>query len=312
MTENDVKKIFVVGAGTMGSGLAQSYAQAGYTVSLYSRSQETLDRAHEYIGSGLQTLAQEDLVDASQIPAIMGRISYTRSVEEGAQDVDIAVETVVENIEVKKDMYKQLDKFCPPRALIASNTSFLNIFEFAETSRPDKILIAHWYSPPHLMPFVEVVKGPQTDSANVDLMVAILRKMGKKPAVLHKFIPGFIINRLQIAFQRECHYLVDNDYISPADLDEAAKWGLAMRMMVLGIWKRMDFGGIDISVNNLRNPDIDPVPVDYMPKKVFELAEKGHLGLKTGKGWYDYSDKSKAEHLRERDLGLIKMLKAFQ
>ncbi len=312
MTEKDVKKIFVVGAGTMGSGLAQSYAQAGYTVSLYSRSQETLDRAKEYINAGLHTLAQENMVDGNQIPAIMGRISYTRSVEEGSQNVDIAVETVVENVEVKKDMYKQLDRFCPPRALIASNTSFLNIFEFAETSRPDKILIAHWYSPPHLMPFVEVVKGPQTDNANVELMAAVLRKMGKKPAVLQKFIPGFIINRLQIAFQRECHYLVDNDYISPADLDEAAKWGLALRMLILGIYKRMDFGGIDITVNNLKNPGIDPVPLDYMPKKVFELAEQGHLGLKTGKGWYDYSDKSKTEYLRERDLGLIKILKAFQ
>ncbi len=312
MTENDVKKIFVVGAGTMGSGLAQSYAQAGYTVSLFSRTQETLDRAREYISSSLQTLAQEDMVDAGQIPAILDRISYTRSVEEGAQDVDIAVETIAENVEVKKDMYKQLDKFCPPRALIASNTSFLNIFEFAETSRPDKILIAHWYSPPHLMPFVEVVKGPQTDSANVELMAAILRKMGKKPAVLQKFIPGFIINRLQIAFQRECHYLVDNDYISPEDMDEAAKWGLALRMLILGVYKRMDFGGIDITVNNLKNPNIDPVPLDYMPKKVFELAEQGHLGLKTGKGWYDYSEKSKAEYLRERDLGLIKILKAFR
>jgi len=312
MNEGDIKKIFVVGAGVMGHGLAQSFAEGGYQVSLYSRTEKTLDRARGLIESSLNTKAKEGLSDSSQIPAILKRITTTTSLEEGAQDADIALETVVENIQAKKDIFAQMDAHCPPKTLLASNTSFLNIFDFVETSRPDKVLIAHWYAPPQLIPLVEVVKGPETDIANLELMAQILRKMGKKPAVMKKFTPGFIINRLQIAFQRECHFLVDNDYITPQELDEAAKYGLALRMLVVGIMQRIDFGGLDISAKNQDNPNLQPVPLDYRPKKLFELVEQGHYGVKTGKGYYDYSGRTEAELYRERDLGLIRLLKALQ
>jgi 3-hydroxybutyryl-CoA dehydrogenase len=296
----------------MGYGMAMSYAQAGYQVSLFSRTQTTLDKAGNLMKSALNTMAQEGLVDGSQITQILELITMTTSLEEGARDADIAVETVAENRDVKKEIFAQLDTLCPPQTIFASNTSFLNIFDFIETSRPEKILIAHWFEPPHLIPLVEVVKGPQTDQANIDLMVRMLQKMGKKPAVMLKFLPGFILNRLQIAFQRECLYMIDEDYITPQELDEAAKYGLALRMLVIGIMQRMDFGGIDLSAKNLNNPNIDPVPLDYKPKKLFELVEQGHLGVKTGKGWYDYSSKTQAEWNRERDIGLIQLLKTIQ
>ena len=163
-----------------------------------------------------------------------------------------------------------------------------------------------------MIPLVEVVKGPKTDGANVELMAQILRKMGKKPAVMQKFIPGFIINRLQIAFYRECHFLVDNDYITPQELDEAAKYSLALRMLVLGVMQRIDFGGLDTSAKIQDNPNLQPVPLDYRPKKLFELVEQGHFGVKTGKGYYDYTGRTEAECYHERDLGLIRILKALQ
>jgi len=312
MEVKDIKKIFVVGAGTMGSGLAQVYAQAGYNVALYSRTQQTLDKATELTKSSLQTMAQESLLDSKKIPAILDRIKTTTFLEEGAKDADIAVETVVDNIETKKEIFKQLDKLCPTRTIIASNTSFLNIFEFADTSRPDKVLIAHWYMPPQLVPFIDVVKGPQTSDASLQLVVDMLRKMGKKTAVMQKFIPGYMINRLQMALNREVYYLVDNDYMTPQEIDEAARWGLALRMLVLGLLQRMDYGGIDMTVKNLNNPNTKPVPIDYKPKKVLELYKQGHLGVKTGKGWYDYSGKTQAEWNHERDVGLIKLLKALK
>jgi 3-hydroxybutyryl-CoA dehydrogenase len=312
MDVKDVKKIFVVGAGTMGSGLAQAYAEAGYQVTLYSRTQQTLDKAITLAKSSLETVAEEGLVSAKDIPTIMGRIKTTTSVEEGAKDADIAVETIVENAEEKKNIFKLLDQYLPPRAIIASNTSFLNIFDIVETNRPDKILSAHWYAPPQLIPFVEVAKGPKTSDDSVQLIVAVLKKMGKKPAVMQKFIPGFIINRFLVALQREVYYLVDNGYMEPKEIDEAARWGLALRMIIVGILQRMDYGGIDISVKNLNNPNTQSVPADYKPQKIFELYEKGHYGVKTGKGWYDYSGKTQAEWNRERDLGLIKLLKSLK
>jgi 3-hydroxyacyl-CoA dehydrogenase len=310
--KEDVKKIAVIGAGTMGHGIAQSFAQAGYQVSMMDNAQPSLERGLSLIESSLGTMAQEDILEQKLIPTIMKRITPTLSIEEAAYDADIAFEAVVEDKDVKKAVFAQLDTYCPPRTLLASNTTFLNIFDFVETSRPDKVLIAHWYAPPQIIPLVDVVKGPKTDQANVEFMAEILRVMGKKPAVFKKYVPGYVVTRLQIAFQREVFYLLDNDFLSPEELDEAAKWGLALRMMIVGVVQRIDFGGLDLTALNLEKSLFPPTPLEYKPKKIFKLVNQGHLGVKTGKGFYDYKSRTEADVCRERDLKLIKMLKALK
>jgi 3-hydroxybutyryl-CoA dehydrogenase len=307
-----IKKIAVVGAGTMGHGIAQSFAQAGYQVSLMSRTQKTLDRAVSLIESSLSAMAEEGVVTHGSIPVIMRKIHLTTSIEEAAQDADIAFETMAEDKEAKKEVFAQLDKYCPPRTLLASNTTYLNIFDFVETSRPDKVLIAHWYAPPQIIPLVDVVKGPRTEMANVEWMADILRNIDKKPAVFKKYVPGYVVTRLQIAFQREVFYLLDNDFLSPEELDEAAKWGLAMRMMVVGIVQRIDFGGLDLTARNLEKSLFPPTPLEYKPTKIFELVKQGCLGVKTGKGFFDYKGRSEAEVCKERDVKLIRMFKALK
>jgi 3-hydroxybutyryl-CoA dehydrogenase len=310
----DIRKILVVGAGTMGHGIAQSFAQEGYDVSLFSRSEQTLDRAKALIKSSLDTLAQEGMIDRKQIPAITGRIKMTRSLEEGARDADIAFETVVENRESKIEVFNQLDKLCPSKTLLASNTTSLNVFDFIKTSRPGNVLIAHWYTPPQIIPLVDVVKGPETSEDSVQVMLALLKKIGKTPLYLRKFISGYLISRWQIANLRDILYLIDNDIVTPEELDMAAKAGWALRMMVLGLIQRMDFGGLDLSVKSLDNPYVrsQMTPLDYKPVKVYELVKQGHLGIKTGKGFYDYKGKSEAELCQERDAKLIKILKAYK
>jgi len=308
----DINKVAVVGAGIMGHGLAQVFAQAGYEVSLVSRTQKTLDRASVLIESSLNTMAQEGLIERGQISEIIGRITPTMSVEEGAHDADIAIETVVEDREAKKEIFAQLDAICPPRTILASNTTTLNIFDFVEVSRPDKLLLAHWYVPPELIPLVDVVRGPQTDEASIELMVGILKKMGKRPVVFKRYTSGYVVSRFQIALQRELYYLLDNDYLTPEDIDEAAKFGLALRMMVVGVVQRFDFGGLDLSTRSLEKPSIQLTPPDYKPRKIFELVREGHLGVKTGRGFYDYKGRSEAELCHERDVRLIHMLKAVQ
>ena len=307
--EEDIRKILIVGAGIMGHGFAQAFAMGGYQVAMFSRTQQTLDRASGLIQSSLDTMAEAGLVDRNQIPAILGRIAPTTSLEEGAQEADIAIETVAEDSEVKKEIFAQLDTHCPPRALLASNTSFLNIFDFVETSRPDKVLITHWYAPPQLIPLVDVVGGPKTDKANVDLIVQILRNIGKKPMLLKKFISGYAINRLQRAMTREVHYLLDNDYVTPEQLDEGARDCLALRMLVLGIVCRYDFGGL--TMKTIDSHQYEHVPPDYKPRILAELVSQGHLGVKTSRGFYDYEGKSEAELCRERDIRLIQTLKVF-
>jgi len=311
---NDVRKILVVGAGTMGHGIAQAFAQGGYQVSMFSRSQKTLDRAFVLIKTSLDVLVEGELLEQAQVPTILSRISATQSLEEGAHDADIALETVAEDPELKKRIFAQLDAYCPRSTLLASNTTFLNIFNIVETSRPDKVVICHWYAPPQIIPVVDVVKGPQTDEANVKLVVEILKQIGKKPVIFNKPVFGYVVSRLQMAFQREVHFLLDNDYLTPEQLDEATIWGLALRMMVVGVVQRFDFGGLDLSARNLQDPYVQSqlTPLKYKPKRIFELVSQGHLGVKTGKGFYDYKGRSEAEVCHERDIRLLKLLKVLK
>ena len=310
----DRKKIVVVGAGIMGSGIAQTFAQAGYEVSLVDMQSEILTRARNLIESSLATFAYEGLLVEKQINETIKRINFTTSLKDGAQDADIAIEAVTEDAEIKKKVFAKLDKLCPPRTILASNTTSLNIFDIVQTSRPDKVILCHWYAPPQIMPLVDVVKGPQSSDEAIELMVRTLKIAKKKPVVMDKFISGFVIPRLQLAMQREVFFLIDNGYLTPEDLDEAVKYSLAMRMMILGVVQRIDFGGLDLTVKNLQNQYVQSqmTPLSYKPKKVFELVAQGHLGVKTGKGFYDYHGKSEAEVYRERDVKLIRMLKAMQ
>jgi 3-hydroxybutyryl-CoA dehydrogenase len=164
---DNIKKILVVGAGTMGHGIAQAFAQAGFQVSLVDQVEQALLRANVLIKSSLSTMVEAGMIKKTDIKTIMKRITSTNNLEEAAADADLAIECIVENKDAKKDIFKKLDAVCPSKTILASNSTFLNIFDFVETSRPDKVMMTHWYAPPQIIPLVDVVKGPQTDEANI-------------------------------------------------------------------------------------------------------------------------------------------------
>jgi 3-hydroxybutyryl-CoA dehydrogenase len=307
---NQIKNILVVGAGTMGHGIAQSFAQSGYQVSLQDTAPKALERSDNLIKSSLRTMVEAGILTESEYTATLGRIKMTTTLEDVAAEADLAIETIVENKEAKLELFAKLDRLCPPRTLLVSNTSFFNIFDFITTSRPDKILMVHWYSPPQIIPLVDVVKGPQTSAENVEIVASMLRGMNKKPIIFNKPLPGYMVTRLQVAFQREVYWLMDNDYLSIKDIDEASVWGLALRMMVVGICQRIDFGGLDISAK--AKSSIETTPAEYKPVKLNELVKEGCLGVKSGKGFYDYGDKSESEICHERDVRLLRLIKALQ
>jgi 3-hydroxybutyryl-CoA dehydrogenase len=306
-----IEKVLVVGSGTMGHGIAQAFAQGGYQVALQDTIPQALTRADTLIRSSLDTMVEAGLVEKKDIPVIMGRIRSTTSLEEAARDADLAIECIVENKEAKLDLFKKLDTLCPPRTLLASNSTFLNIFDFVETSRPDKVLTVHWYAPPQIIPLVDIVKGPQTDEKVIQLVKDTLLKIGKRPVVFNKPVAGYLISRLQVAFQREVYWMLDNEYLSPRDVDQAAIWGLAMRMMVVGICQRIDFGGLDLSLKTTSQSG-QSTPVDYKPLKLAQLVQEGAIGVKAGRGFYDYQGKSEAEVCHERDVRLLKLLRILQ
>ena len=306
---DEAKKIVVIGAGVMGHGIAQAFAQGGCRVTLVDLVEEALEKAHQLIESSLETMADEDFLK-QPVEEVMDLLHFTTSLEEAAQDADIAVEAIDENVDAKKALFSFLDTCCPPRTLLASNTSYLNIFDFEETSRPDKILITHYYAPPQLIPLVDVVGGPRTAEATLETMVDLLRQIGKRPVLLKKYIPGYAMNRLQRAMHREIHYLIDNDYLTTEQMDETVRVGLAFRMMVVGVLARYDFAGI--STRTRHPPGFEEVPVDYQYKKHAELIKKGHLGVRAGRGFYDYKGKSEEEVYRERDVRLIEMARTLK
>jgi 3-hydroxybutyryl-CoA dehydrogenase len=307
--EQENRRVVVVGAGVMGHGIAQMFAQGGFRVSMVDITREALEWGLNLMKSSLDIMAEEGFLE-EPVDTILERVSCTTSLKEGARDSDIAIEAVFEDVEAKKEVFTQLDTYCPPRALLASNTSFLNIFEFVETSRPDKVLITHWYAPAQLIPLVDVAGGPQTDQANLESVCQILRKIGKRPVLMKKFIAGYAVNRIQHALNREVNFLLDNDYIAPAQLDEAVIVGLAFRMMVVGVVARYDFGGINMRTRH--PPGFVEVPLDYEYKKLQELVDKGQLGVKTGRGFFDYKGKSEQELYRERDIRLLEMARTLK
>jgi len=306
-----IKKILVVGAGTMGHSIAMVFAQGGYEVDLVDIKEKALEKALELIHSNLQTLKEAKLISSNAIPKILHRIHPTTSLDVG-EKADLVVEAISEDQKAKKELFHSLDRICPQRTILTSNTSYLNIFQFLKTGRSEKVSIVHWYAPPHLIPLVDVVKGPRTSMETVETLKAILLKLGKRPVVMKKFIPGYIVNRLQRAMAREIFYLLDRGYASPEEIDTAVKNCLGVRIPVVGVVQRYDFTGLDMALTFERNPSIHLVSRKVIPKTLAKLVKKGHLGVKSGKGFYDYSSRRMSDVLRERDIKLIETLKFFQ
>ena len=305
MTE--IRNVTIVGAGTMGHSLAQAFAQGGYTVWLNDLKEEILSKARSLIASNLTTLVELGLQEKSQQALILGRIQTTTRIDEAGENADFVIEAILEDAEAKKEMFQTLDRICPPGAILASNTSYMDIFNFVETKRPEKVLITHWFAPPHIVPLVEIVRGPQTSQETVDVVKDLLAKLGKKTIVLSKFLPGFIANRLQSALGNEVLFLLDNGYATAKDIDEATKASFGLRIPILGLVKRMDFTGLDLTQKTIRNRLYEPPKPSGKSPSVDRLIAQGKLGIKSGSGFYDYGGRSTEEIMRERDRKLIKL-----
>ena len=204
-------------------------------------------------------------------------------------------------------MYYQLAEIVPADVIIASNTSALNIFEIVPEKLLPQQVIAHWYAPPALIPLVEVVKSEQAPQEFADITKALLEKCGKTAVLMKKFVRGYIINRLQQCIQGECFNLIDNGYCDAQAIDDACKASFIPRAMVLGIMKRIDFGGIDMTANNIKNKSYSFPNYDTMPACMQEHLDKGELGLKSGKGFYDYTGKDTSEITAHRDKQLFEV-----
>lgn len=289
-TLNDIKKIAVLGAGTMGPGIAQVFAMGGYEVTMWTRSESTREKAKTTLYTSLKTFAEEGEIPADKIDEIYARVNFALTVPEACEGADFIMETIVENKDAKIELYKQIAELVADDVIVASNTSAMNIFEIVPEKLLPQQIICHWYSPAQLLPLVEVVKSEQAPQEMADIAMQMLTNCGKTAVFMKKFIKGYIVNRLQQCLNREVFYLMDNGYCDAEAIDLAAKASFIPRAVVLGLVKRADFGGLDMTANNYKNRSYTmPENGDELPRTLAEKVEAGELGIKTGKGFYDYT-----------------------
>ena len=304
------KKVVLAGAGTMGASLAQVYAQAGWETVLWNRSASGLDRARALIALNQESFVREGLLTQEASDALLARIRMTTE-RDDFSDAALVVENIVEKLDAKRAFFAEISPLVPEEALLATNTSGLRISEIAEACRgPERFMGQHWLNPPHLLPLCEIIAGERTDPENVRKMRTLVEGLGKRPVVVAD-ISGFLINRLQFALLREALHIVDTGAATVEDVDTALKAGMGLRYAALGPFGVADFGGLDTfdHINSYLNAQLDDSKTGS--RRLHEMVEAGKLGVKSGRGFYDYSGDRAAEAIRERDRLYIELAKVL-
>ncbi|MDD5169513.1 MAG: 3-hydroxyacyl-CoA dehydrogenase NAD-binding domain-containing protein [Syntrophales bacterium] len=286
----EIKKIMVIGAGFMGSGIAQVSAAAGYAVVMQDIKDEFVQKGMAIIQKNLSGNVAKGKLTEEEKTAIIGRISTTVDLTP-AKGCDLVIEVIFENKQAKVDLFKKLDELCPPHVIFASNTSSIPITDLAAaTKRPDKFAGMHFFSPVPVMKLVEVIRGLKTSQETAKIIRDLAEKMGKKPVYV-KDGPGFLVNRVNAALRCEVYKCLAEGVASIEDIDTAMKFGLNHPM---GPFELNDFVGLEIGLavletlwDNFKDPKFAP---SLILKK---MVASGDLGRKTGKGWYDYTSGEK-------------------
>ena len=286
-----VRKIAVIGGGAMGRGCAQVFAAAGYPVALQSRKEETLSKAMETLRHDLGFLADRGVGDKKDIEATVARVQPTQQLEEALDGADFVLECIFEDLGLKQDLFKKMDAMTGPHVVLATNTSVMSITEIASTSRGrERIVGTHWWNPPTLLPLVEVVRTEQLAEWVIELTMALMRKIGKRPVLVQKDVPGFVANRLQHALWRECVSIVEKGIADAATVDEAIKGSFGLRLAALAPMENADMGGLDLTLAIHRY--VFPFLEDsHAPSPLLEeKVANGELGFKTGgKGFQEWT-----------------------
>lgn len=303
-----IKNVAIIGAGVMGSSIAQSFATSGYSVTINDLNEELLRKSKNRIFENLSLIAEEVGLSEDQKQSNLANIYYTTDLVEAVKEADFIIEAIPEVIEWKWELYEKLERIMKADAIVASNTSTFPISRLMEkASFPDRMMITHFFNPGHLVPLVEIVKHPQTKERVVDATLDLIRRIGKSPILLNKEISGFIANRLQTALMREAFYLLKEGVASARDIDTAITDGPGFRWAFTGPLEIADFGGLDTWQRVFENvaPDLDQSV--EAPEIIRELVEQGKLGTKSGEGIYQYDDMFVSQKLNERDRNLIKL-----
>ncbi len=285
-----IERVGIVGFGQMGSGIAQVCAMAGLDVLAREIDQKFIERGFSRIDASLARVVKSGKISEDDAKSARGRIRGTTALAD-FKDRDLVIEAVVEVMDAKKEVFEQLDRVCPPSTIFASNTSSLTIIEIAAaTKRPDRFAGLHFFNPPVVMQLVEVVKAITTTDATTLALRAFVTRLGHTP-VICKDTPGFIVNRLMIPIMLEAIRALEEGVATAEDIDKAVKLGLRHPM---GPFELIDYTGLDINLH-VANTFFDEFrdPAWAPPPLLKRMVLAGHLGVKTGKGFYEYDENGK-------------------
>jgi 3-hydroxyacyl-CoA dehydrogenase len=309
----ETQQIVVIGAGNMGEGIVQSFAQAGRTVKVLARRRETLDKCRQQIDTNLKLFAEFQLLEET-VEVIRSRVTYIPMAElsEAIRGCHFVVETIPEVLADKKELFGKLEG-CDPDVILASNTSSITITTLTEDMKTAyRVVGTHYFNPAHIMPLVEIHRGKHTSDEVVQTTTDLMLQVGKKPVLVKKEIPGFIVNRIQGAIFREIGYLLDEGIASPEDIDMAAKAMYGFRLSCIGPMEADDMIGLDTSARVSANLFKILSNRTEPSATLLEKVNRGELGIKTGSGWYNYGGRTRAQVLDEINRRLLKQLVLFR
>ena len=310
MSQNQITRVAVLGLGTMGHGIALSYARAGCRVVGFDANADARQSLPARVRQVLRDFVDFELVKADEVELILGRISVVDDEALAVRDAEFVVEAISENLADKQSLFERIEAAVAPETILASNSSTFPISQSgARLRQPERAVVTHWFNPPHIVPTVEVVPSVQTNERTIAATIDLLRRAGKLAIRIHQELPGFLVNRVQIAVMREVWDLLDRGVASAADIDAAIRGSMGFRLAALGPLQIHDFGGLDIQTLVFRNLAPEIRSDTAIPATVQKIVDAGHLGFKTGSGFYDYPHPDQTRSDRDRRyLQLLRLL----
>ena len=304
----EVKTIGVIGAGQMGSGIAQVAAAAGFEVIMNDIKDEFVARGVKTIDTSLGRLVKKEKLSVEDQKAILGRIKTSTRLEDMA-GADFVVEAATENVALKLEIFRKLDAICRPGVVLSSNTSSISITKIAgATSRPELVIGMHFMNPVPMMALVEVIRGEDTPDSVMDAVCGLVESIGKRPVRVEKDVPGFIGNRMLHALWREAVSLVERGIASPQDVDLVARLTFGLRLPVMGPLENMDLVGLDL-IERIHEYLLADLADNHAPAQCLrDSVTQGRLGVKSGAGFYDWRAREPAELIRRRDTQIVRQL----
>jgi 3-hydroxybutyryl-CoA dehydrogenase len=305
--------VAVVGAGLMGHALALVFALGGHSVRLTDNDAKTLQRAPGLMAGALDTLVEAGEVDASwDRQRLSQAVCCVSTLADTVAGAKLVVEAIVERPDAKRALYAELAGLMDGDAILASNTSNLDIFPLVPAALQRRTVIGHWYTPPYLCDLVDLCPGPETDPAAIATVRDMVRAMGKVPVVFKQMVQGYVANRLQAAMGLEVQRMLDEGLVTPKDIDDSVIHGIALRMPILGIMAKADFTGLPLMQQGMANRSYTPPEVRGNSETLDRLIAEGRIGVMSGKGYFDWGERTPEELFRERDRKLLALKQALR